>query len=543
MDSARDAADGLTLHGALAAAVSSRPDNVCLVVDSSAITYGDLWVGVGEFVDRLRAAGVGRGSRVGLFFPNSVEAVEALFACSTLGAVAVVINTRFSPPELAHAVTDSHVDTLLVSSMRNDRVDYSTMVTAALPAVSIDRELQEISDQSAPRLRRVMRVEHRDATARGMQSSGSHLDLDRDAAGASATDVALMIYTSGTTSLPKGCQLSHEAIVRGGRSIARDRFELTESDRLWDPLPFFHLSFLLPFLACVDARAAFVTQLYFDASAALTQIREQRVSAAWPAFPAITQALLDHPDYREDVMAQVRVMLNVAPPETLRQMQKRTPNTVQVSAYGCSEGGGVSAVNDMRDSLEDRTQTQGRPFPGVEIAAMDPLTREIAAPGVTGELVIRGWGVFAGYWNDPDRSGEALDSQGWLHTGDLGAVDASGRVSYRGRMKDMIKVGGENVAALEIESVIAAHPDVLMVAVVSVPDDRLIEVPVAVVELRAGAVFDEVQLLEHCRSALARYKIPKRVLARQDWPMSATKIQKHRLRDEVLAELSSAAVG
>ncbi|OZC79058.1 hypothetical protein CH274_16600 [Rhodococcus sp. 06-418-5] len=530
MTTAPDTND-LTLHASLERAAKAHPHNLCLVVGEESCTYEQLFVDSCAAASYLHAHGVGPQSRVGLLVPNSFGAVQTLFACSSLGAVAVVLNTRFSSRELAHVLADSRIDTLVVSAMRNDRIDFVGQLTSALTELAHVDLGGPIDIESAPSLKRVL---VRDVTSESEAPTSIVPEMLGTATG---TDVALMIYTSGTTSLPKGCQLTHRSLVRGGHSIGRYRFELTAEDRLWDPLPFFHLSFVLPFLACVDAGAGFVTQLYFEPRAALQQIDRWGVTSAWPAFPAVTEALLDHSDYTEESLKNVRVMLNVAPPDALRKLQARTPHTVQVSAYGCSEGGGVSAVNEIDESLADRVLSQGRAFPGVDIAAMDSFTGRILEPGMVGELVIRGWGVFAGYWNDDARTGEVLDESGWLHTGDRGSVDELGRVTYRGRLKDMIKVGGENVAALEIESVLVSHPDVLVAAVVAVPHDRLIEVPAAAVELRTGAVFDAQMLLDHCRVSLARYKVPHYVVAKKTWPMSATKIQKYRLRDEMCVEL------
>ena len=213
---------------------------------------------------------------------------------------------------------------------------------------------------------------------------------------------------------------------------------------------------------------------------------EERATLNFATFPAITQALLNHPDYHPDRWRGIRVINNVAPPDTLRDMQSRMPHTIQISSYGLTECGGVVAFNDPEDTLEQRCTTSGIPFDGIEVEVRDLVSGEPAPPGVAGEIVVRGYCVFDRYHKDPERTAEAVDADGWFHTGDIGSMTAEGRISYLGRTKDMLKVGGENVAAIEIESFIATHPCVSIVAVVGVPDAKYMEVPAAFIELRPG---------------------------------------------------------
>jgi fatty-acyl-CoA synthase len=282
---------------------------------------------------------------------------------------------------------------------------------------------------------------------------------------------------------------------------------------------------------------------HFDADAALRLIEREHATVVYPSFPAIAQALLNHPDYHRDTFKDVRVALNVAPADTLRDMQARMPHTVMISSYGLTEAGGVVCFNDLEDTLEQRCTTGGTPFEGMEAEIRDLETGEPVEPGRRGEIVVRGYGVFEGYHKDPERTADVLDADGWLHTGDVGAMDAGGRVSYLGRTKDMLKVGGENVAAVEIESYIATHPAVSIVAVVGVPDPKYMEVAAAFIELRPGSDATEEDILEHCRRGLARFKVPRYIRFITDWPMSATKIQKFRLQERMGRELAERRAG
>jgi fatty-acyl-CoA synthase len=223
--------------------------------------------------------------------------------------------------------------------------------------------------------------------------------------------------------------------------------------------------------------------------------------------------------------------------ELTRPLAARTPQATQISPYGATEGGGVIALSHPDDPLELRIGTAGRPFEGIEARIVDPETGAPLPPGERGEIVYRGWSLFDGYHDDPEATAAAFDADGYFHSGDLGSIDADGRLTYVGRLKDMLKVGGENVAAAEIEAYLGTHPAVKIAQVVGVPDPTYVEVPAAFVELVPGSTLDEGGILEFCRGRIASFKVPRYVRFVEEWPMSATKIQKFRLRDELVAEL------
>jgi fatty-acyl-CoA synthase len=341
--------------------------------------------------------------------------------------------------------------------------------------------------------------------------------------------------------MPKGCVLSHAALVRPAYAM-RDRFALTDADRMWDALPLFHLASLLPLHACMLAGASYVAMRRFDPAAALAQMERERCTTAFPAFETVWLAILNHPDFAATDLSRLRLVLNVGTRERLEQMQATLHWATQISSYGCTELGGVCAFGHIEDPVELRVTTSGRPFPGMEIRVIDPETGADRAPGETGEIICRGHSMFSGYHREPGLTAAVMDADGYFHTGDLGALDADGRVMYRGRLKDMLKVGGENVGAAEIEGHLATHPAVEIVQVVGVRDARYAEVPVAFVQLRAGASATEDELIEHCLGAIATFKVPRYVRFVTEWPMSGTKIQKFRLREQITAELDAAGV-
>jgi acyl-CoA synthetase (AMP-forming)/AMP-acid ligase II len=289
----------------------------------------------------------------------------------------------------------------------------------------------------------------------------------------------------------------------------------------------------------LQAGATLLSMTHFDPGAALAQIAAERPTLIYPCFPAIASALFNHPDFGAVDMAQVRVMINVAPVDTLRGLQAQLPHVAQIGSYGLTEGGGVVSFNDWQESEEDRLNTVGPPLRGMEVRIVDPESGSVLQPDQPGEMQVRGIGVFGGYYKDQEKTAATLDAEGWLHTGDLCSVDENGRIRYLGRYKEMLKVGGENVAPAEIESFLSTHPAVKLCMAVGVPDSRLTEVAAAFVELKEGTTATEEELIAFCKGKIASYKVPRYVRFVTEWPMSATKVQRFRLRDDLMAELDA----
>jgi acyl-CoA synthetase (AMP-forming)/AMP-acid ligase II len=244
---------------------------------------------------------------------------------------------------------------------------------------------------------------------------------------------------------------------------------------------------------------------------------------------------MHHPDFATTDLSSVRGLLDTGPPESLREVEERFGIT-SVTSYGLTEAGGVAAFGHLDDPPGKRHSTGGRPFRGIEVRIVDPETEQDLPPGEIGSVLVRGVGLFEGYHKDEQHTSLAMTG-GWLHTGDLGRVDEDGRVSYGGRSKDMLKVGGENVSALEVEAYLCTHPAVKVVAVVGVPDEKYAEVPAAFVECVPGSAPSEEELIAFCKGQIATFKVPRYVRFVHEWPLSATKIQKYRLRDTLLDEL------
>jgi acyl-CoA synthetase (AMP-forming)/AMP-acid ligase II len=304
----------------------------------------------------------------------------------------------------------------------------------------------------------------------------------------------------------------------------------------------FHMSCLGPMIFSFDLGATLVSMVHFDPGEALAQMEAERATWLYSVFPPIAMGLVKHPEFGSRDLSAVRGLLNVAPPDTLRLIQDAFAPAVQVGGhFGMTECAGAITCNEWDASLEDRVATCGAGLPGIDVRVVDPVSEEPLAPGERGELQIRGYGQFEGYYKDPEKTEMTLAPGGWVRSGDQGTMDERGLVTYLGRLKDMLKVGGENVAPSEIESHLSTHPGIKLVQVVGAPDERLEEVPAAFVELVPGAELTEDEVIEYCRGQIASFKVPRHVrfLSAEEWPMSATKMQKFRLKERIAAELGA----
>ncbi|MBC6412244.1 MAG: long-chain fatty acid--CoA ligase, partial [Hyphomonadaceae bacterium] len=359
-----------------------------------------------------------------------------------------------------------------------------------------------------------------------------------------ADDPALILYTSGTTSNPKGCLIKHRAMVTNSRALGRYRYRMVEGDRFWSPLPIFHIAGILPLVGAFDVGGAYLTIPHFEPGQALKML--ETATLAYPCFVTILQDLINHPDFRKTDLSKIRVMnsnLGMLPSGVRDAILEAMPHTIHVGTYGLSEASGTVTTSRVTDSLELRTTRLGVPLRGWELKLLDLETGEECATGARGDICIRGPGMLSGYYRDPDKTAGSIDRDGWLHTGDIGSLDANGQLMFHGRSKDMLKVGGENVAAAEIEAVLNSHPAVELAQVVGAPDARYAEVAAAFVKCVPGQQPAAEELIAHCDGRLARFKIPRYVRFVEEWPMSTSKIQKFRLKDQITAEIRAAQQG
>jgi acyl-CoA synthetase (AMP-forming)/AMP-acid ligase II len=300
---------------------------------------------------------------------------------------------------------------------------------------------------------------------------------------------------------------------------------------MWDPLPLFHMASILPLFALMHEAGTFLTDHTVNIDRAVEQIHNEQATFLYPAFPAIMADLIAHRDLKPETLRRIRLINNVAHTEVLEANMAAMPLATHISAYGMTELSGIASHTDPADPAEDRARNCGQPYPGVEVSIRDPETNQPVDEGCQGEICVKGFSVFQGYYNQPEENAKAFDADGWFHTGDMGSLDDRGRICFHGRLKDMLKVGGENVSPLEIEAWLSTHPGIAMAQVIGAPDERLQEVPVAFIELHPDASVTEADIVAYCAGQIASYKVPRRVIFVSEWPMSATKIQKAALRE------------
>ena len=534
-----------TLGDLLLMAADTQPDRMAIILPDQRSSFAEIREAAFHRALSLQALGVGPGDHVGLLLPTGMDFVETMFATALLGAVTVPVNARYMPPELAYLVENADLKVLLTTDKIAEAVNFVERLNLALPELA-QADAAKLELPGAPLLRNI--VLYGTSEAPGMlsedqfnalaeQGDMERLHLSRLQIRLGST--ALILYTSGTTANPKGCMISHEAIIRNSAALA-DRYELTGEDSFWSPLPMFHIAAILPLTAIFAKGGTYVTTGYFQAGEALRMMEEDQVTATYPCFWTIMSDLVDHPDFETTDLSRVKLMnanFAVQPPEIGVKMKKALPNAIFVGTFGMTETAGTVTTSRFDASEEQRFKRLGTPLSGIEVKAIDPETGEEAAPGEKGEAWIRGYCTFTEYYKSPEKTAEALDDDGWFHSGDLISIDPDGQLMFHGRLRDMLKVGGENVAAVEIETWLQNHDAVKLAQVVGIPHPRLIEVPAAFIELEPGKTADEEELIAFCKGQIAGFKIPRYVRFVQEWPISSTKIQKFRLQDQLIGEL------
>src|SRR6478752_6700723 len=355
--------DTVASLAALLERAAERFPDAGVVFDADRQTYAELLSAATGYAGRLRALGVKPGEKVGIFAGDRPEYLHALYGTILLGAVAVPVNGRFKVRELTHAITNAELKVLFTGIGVADHAGLVAQANAQIEHVVCWDDGFEAFEALAP-----IEGERPDLTLR---------------------DPAMLMYTSGTTAMPKGCLLPHEALVRPAYAM-RDRFRLTDEDRMWDALPLFHLASLLPLHACMLAGTSYIAMRHFEPAAALAQMERERCTTAFPAFETLWLAVINHPDFASTDLSAMRLVLNVGTRERLEQMQARLPWATQISSYGCTELGGVCAFGHIEDPLELRVTTSGRPFPGMEVRITDPETGATLPANGIGEIICRG---------------------------------------------------------------------------------------------------------------------------------------------------------
>jgi fatty-acyl-CoA synthase len=499
-------------------------------------TYNELDVEVDELARGLLELGVAKGDRVGIWSPNCAEWVLLQYATAKVGAILVNVNPSYRSYELRYVVNQSGMR-LLVSAVAHKTSDYRAMV-------------EEVR-ADCPGLVDVAYIGEDSWTALVERGSGvDHQRLRERMTQLGADDAINIQYTSGTTGFPKGATLSHHNILNNAYFVG-ELVHYTELDRICLPVPFYHcFGMVMGNLAATSHGACMVIPApSFEPAATLQTVQDERCTSLY-GVPTMFIAELGLPDFADYDLSTLRTGIMAGSPCPVEVM-KRVVNEMNMAevaiCYGMTETSPVSTMTRSDDDLARRTETVGRTMPHLESKIVDPVTGLTMPRGEAGELCTRGYAVMLGYWQEPDKTAEAIDAARWMHTGDLATMDDGGYVNVVGRIKDVVIRGGENVYPREVEEFLYAHPDVADVSVVGVPDERYGEELMAWVVMKPGAASltaDAVR--EFCAGKIAHYKVPRYVHVVESFPMTVTgKIRKVEMREaavEILGLHEAAAI-
>jgi acyl-CoA synthetase (AMP-forming)/AMP-acid ligase II len=500
----------LTIPGIVARAAQQFGPSEALVDERARVTFSELADQATVAARALIASGITPGDRVAIWAPNCTEWVIAALGTFLAGGVVVPLNTRFKGAEARYVLDRADVKLLFTVSNFLD-TDYVALIRAEEPVTSLT-EIVDLRSEQWPEF---------------LQRGG-----DQPLPDVAPDDLCAILFTSGTTGRPKGAMLTHEATVRAYTAWS-DVVGLRAGDRYLIVNPFFH-SFGLNagIVACLLTGATIIPHAVFDVDAVMTRAAAERASML-PGPPTVYQSILDHPRLAEFDMSSLRLAVTGAatvPVELIRRMRAELGFETIVTGYGLTEATGIATMCRHDDDLETIATTAGRAIPGIEVLVVDDKGGEVPR-GEPGEVVIRGYNVMRGFIHDPEATAEAIDAEGWLHTGDVGVMDARGNLRITDRTKDMFIVGGFNAYPAEIEHMINEHPAVGQVAVVGVPDARLGEVGYAYVVPRLNATITPDELTAWCREKMANYKVPRYIEIVEALPLNASgKVLKFELR-------------
>jgi fatty-acyl-CoA synthase len=486
-------------------------------------TYTELAADVDALALGLLEMGIAKGDRVGIWAPNCAEWILTQYATAKIGAILVNINPAYRTRELEFVLNQSG-STLLVAAEKLKTSDYAGMIAEVRPRCPA---LATVALLGSPQWQALLETGRR--LDRGALDA---IELDTD-------DPINIQYTSGTTGFPKGATLSHHNILNNGFFVG-ELCNYTEADRICIPVPFYHcFGMVMGNLAATSHGACMVIPApAFDPVATLQTVQAERCTSLY-GVPTMFIAELSTPDFADYDLSSLRTGIMAGSPcpvEVMKQVIERMSMTEVSICYGMTETSPVSTQTRADDSLDRRVSTVGRVGPHLEVKVIDPEAGRTVPRGTPGELCTRGYSVMLGYWEQPDKTAEAVDAAHWMHTGDLAVMDADGYLAITGRIKDMVIRGGENVYPREIEEFLYTHPDILDAQVIGVPDAKYGEELMVWVRLRPGTqALTAESLREFCRGQLAHYKIPRYVHIVDEFPMTVTgKVRKVEMRERAV---------
>lgn len=494
----------------------------------------------------MMAMGIKKGDHVAIWATNYPEWILTLFATAKIGAVLVTVNTNYKIFEMEYLLRQSDSSTLIMIEGFKDS-NYVEIMNQLCPQLK-DSEPGKLDNPSLPFLKNVIYIGDKSypgmynwSNLYEMASKVSEEELQERQRSLDIHEVINMQYTSGTTGFPKGVMLTHYNIVNNGMCIG-DCMNFTHKDKLCIPVPFFHcFGLVLGIMACVTHGTTMVPIEYYQPLKVMQAIQNEGCTAVH-GVPTMFIAMLEHPEFSSFTFSKLRTGIMAGSPCPIKVMQQVVDNmgmTEITIAYGQTEASPVCTQTRTNDSIQIRVSTVGRALPFVECKVVDPETNQEVPPGVPGEFVARGYNVMKGYYKMPEATAQAIDSEGWLHTGDLATMDENGYFKITGRIKDMIIRGGENIYPKEIEEFLYTHPAIKDVQVIGVPSKEYGEEVMACIILKEGASVTEDEIKTFVKGHMARHKTPKYIKFIDTFPMTASgKIQKYKLREMAIMELN-----
>ncbi len=530
-----------TLAAQLAETARDFPDQEAFVAPGERLSWRELESAALRTAKALMAAGVQRGDHVGILMGNSGQWLEFFFACACIGATTVPVNTRFKTEELGYCLKQSDVSCLVFASGFLG-IDYRRMLEEAEPGFKLAGGLP---GSQLPKLRLAIMTGSGDLpdgamsceTLLARSDATENEALMARAQTVTPEDVLLIQYTSGTTSFPKGVMLSHANMLLDARAAAV-RMGVLPTDRYFSIRPFFHVAgSTLSILVALNTGCCLLTLPKFDVSENLRMLQDERCTLI-SGNDTIFLMLMAHEDFARTQL-HLRGGWAAAGPEVMQKIHDVMGATEVCNAYGQSEASPNVLMSHRRDPIELRISGFAYPHPGIDVRLADPNTDEPVESGQHGEIQVKGWNVMRGYYQLPEATAKAFTADGWLKTGDVGERDDQGRFRMVGRLKDLYRVGGENVAPAEVEEVLHAHPAVQQAQVIGVPDARLGEVTGAFVLLKQGQAATSEELVDWCRQRCANFKVPRYLAVIDTFEhigmTGSSKIQKNKLREHAIA--------
>ena len=521
-------------------------DKDAIVFPEDRYSYQDIAMYAQNISKALLALGVEPGDRVGYFLQECIDTIGIIIGAAKIGAITAPINSRFKTTELEQVIVHAGMKVIFTSSPAV-ATDFNGLINETFPQIA-ESPSQRLDFPEAPELEALITLDDIERPGTFNLSDVNELALtisDEVVAarqvGVRVRDTAIIMYTSGTTAMPKGAMLSHESFSRYAASIKK-RMRLDEDDIFWAALPMFHIGGVAFVIASLFVGSTFIHTGNYNPDVALQQIRDERPTVALPAFETIWVPIVNHPTREEDDFDSIRLVMVVGVPERLRQFQEQTPHAPILNCFGQTEVCAFLSLCELDDEPELRFTKGGFPLPGMIAEVHDPESGQMLPNGSIGELWYRGPNMFDGYFRDPELTEEVFDERGFFRTGDICELDEDGRVTFVSRLKDMLKVGGENVSAAEVEGYLITHPSIALAQVVAAPDERYVEVPAAYIQLKPDAQATEEEIIDFCRGKIATYRVPRYVRFVEDWPMSGTKIKKVILREMIAEELKSKGI-